>query len=88
MPDQINERAVQLTAAAPVQLDHFTLPEGTYPGVARSADGGSGEASGPRYFMVLTASDLAENGEPVRPDAANQELDVTDLIKLGLLTVE
>jgi hypothetical protein len=42
----------------------------------------------PRYFVVLTAHDLAAYGEPVGPDAVNQELNVTDLVGLGLIAVE
>jgi hypothetical protein len=31
--------------------------------------------------------DLAAFGEPVRPDAVDQELDVADLVRLGPITV-
>jgi len=91
MGDQINDQAVQLTAAAPVQLESFTLPAGTYPGVTRrSSDDSSGQMKSykPQYFVVLTAQALSEHGEPVGPDMINQELDVTDLVGLGLVTVD
>jgi hypothetical protein len=44
MGDQINDQAVQLTAAAPVQLESFTLPAGTYPGVTRRSSDDSRRA--------------------------------------------
>jgi len=91
VPDQINEQAVQLTAAAPVQLDSFTPPAGVYPGTSRSSGGRVGNQmkwSKPRYHIVLTAADLAAYGEPVSPDAVNREIDITDLVELGLITVD
>jgi hypothetical protein len=91
MSDQVDDKAVQLTVAAPVQLDDFTLPAGAYSGVTRRIGGDSGgqmRSYTLRYFVVLSASDLASYGEPVSPDTMGQELDVTDLVGLGLITVE
>jgi hypothetical protein len=50
--------------------------------------GGQMKSYKPQYFVVLTAQALSEHGEPVGPDMINQELDVTDLVGLGLVTVD
>ncbi len=91
MPDQIDEQPVVLSAAAAVQVGSFTLPEGMYAAISRrtgSLSPGQTKWSAPRFLLIVTAAALAQYGEPVRPDAIGQEIDVTDLVRLGLLTVE
>ncbi len=91
MPDQIDEQPVILTAAAAVQVRSFTLPEGMYAAISRRTgfiSPGQTKWSAPQFLLVVTAADLAQYGEPVRPDGIDQEIDVTDLVRLGLLTVD
>ncbi|KAA2236468.1 hypothetical protein [Salinarimonas soli] len=83
MPDETNDRPVILTAPAPVQVEDFTLPPGTYAGMVRFG-------SVRKVFLIVTSADLALYGEPVRPESVEgeQEIDVTGQVGLGLLDVE
>jgi hypothetical protein len=83
---------ITLEAAQAVELyKGVVLPPGLYPGIkaqARETALDSSVTWSPiRYRIELTAEQLASMGATVQPNQSTEEIDVTEFVRLGQLTI-
>jgi hypothetical protein len=83
---------ITLEAAQAVELHRgMILPPGLYPGIKAQARESALDSSvtwSPiRYRIELTAEQLASMGAAVQPNQSSEEIDVTEFVRLGQLTI-
>jgi hypothetical protein len=83
---------ITLEAAEAVDLHTgIVLPPGSYPGIkarAREDALDSGITWSPiRYRIELTTEQLASVGAALQPNQDSEEIDVTEFVRLGKLTI-
>jgi len=83
---------ITLEAVKAVELYRgVVLPPGSYRGIkaqAREAALDSGVTWSPiRYRIELTAEQLASMGATVQPNQSSEEIDVTEFVRQGKLTI-
>ena len=88
---QFTTKKISLEAACAVELyTGVILPSGSYSGVETRAHEGARDrqvATTTRFRIELTAEQLVEMGATLQPNQGSEEIDVTEFVRQGQLTI-